>query len=298
MKVAFIGLGNMGGAMASNLLATGQELTVWNRTRSRAEKLEKLGARIAESPGAAAAEAEVAITMVADDRVLEEVVFGAGGLLERLPAGSVHLSMSTISVDLAKRLEQEHRTRGQEFVSAPVFGRPEAAQERKLFIVAAGPVAALKRCKELFAVLGQRTFIMGETAPAANLVKLSGNFLIGCVIESMAEAMALARKHGVDPQAYYEMLTNSLFAAPVYKTYGARIASDNYEPVGFRLLLGLKDVRLVLAAAESTAVPMPFANVIRDRLLSAIAGGMQDADWSAFARLAAADAGLKPSASP
>jgi 3-hydroxyisobutyrate dehydrogenase-like beta-hydroxyacid dehydrogenase len=232
--------------------------------------------------------------MVADDRALEEIALRPDGLLERLPQKSIHISMSTISVELATRLVEEHKKRNQEFVSAPVFGRPEAAKDRKLFVAAAGPAAALKKCEPIFATLGQRTFVMGESAPAANVVKLSGNFLISCVIEGFAEALTLARKYGVDPKAYYEMLTNSLFAAPVYKTYGARIADDDYEPVGFRLQLGLKDARLLLAAAETAAVPMPFASVVRDRLLSAMARGMQDAEWSSFARLAAENAGLKP----
>jgi 3-hydroxyisobutyrate dehydrogenase-like beta-hydroxyacid dehydrogenase len=296
MKIAFIGLGNMGLPMASNLMRAGHEMVFYNRTRSRAEELKKTGGRVAATPAEAAATAEVAITMLADDAAVESVVFGSGGgsdgLLATLKPGAIHISMSTISVELAQRLVQAHSERGQQLVSAPVFGRPEAAQEAKLFIVAAGPAATLRTCEPLLASMGQKTFVVGENPPAGNVVKLSGNFLIASVIEGLAEATALIRKYGIDPQTYLDVLNGSLFGAAVYKTYGSRIASDNFEPVGFRMPLGLKDIRLTLAAAEKASVPMPFASHIRDQMVSAIARGLQDSDWSAFARIAALNAGL------
>jgi 3-hydroxyisobutyrate dehydrogenase-like beta-hydroxyacid dehydrogenase len=293
MKVGWIGLGNMGQAMARNLLKAGHELLAYSRTRARAEDLRQDGARVVNSPAEAAA-APVLVTMLADDPALEDVIFGSGKVLGALGQGNAHISMSTISVALSNRLAEAHRKLGQAYVAAPVFGRPEAAAAAKLFIVAAGPEEAVRQCLPLFDAMGQKTYVVGEEASKANVIKFSGNFLIASMIESLGEAFALVRKHGIDPQQYLEILTSSLFTAPVYKTYGALIAQDKYQPVGFRLALGLKDIRLALAAAEAAAVPMPVASLIRDRLLTAMARGMQDADWASFARLAAENAGLKP----
>jgi 3-hydroxyisobutyrate dehydrogenase-like beta-hydroxyacid dehydrogenase len=253
------------------------------------------GAKVGDSPAEVAAAAPFLVTMLADDQALEQIIFGSGKVLEALARGSTHVSMSTISVALSKRLAESHEKAGQAYVSAPVFGRPEAAAAAKLFIVVAGPGDVARQCQPLFDALGQKTYVMGEDASMANVIKLSGNFLIASVIENLGEAFALVRKYGVDPQQYLEFLTTSLFAAPVYKTYGTLIAQDKYEPVGFKLLLGLKDIRLTLAAAESMAVPLPVASLIRDRLITAMAQGWQDADWSSFARLAAENAGLKSS---
>lgn len=294
MKVGFIGLGSMGSGMARNLLKAGHELTVWNRSRSRAEEFKSLsgGAKAVATPGEAAAGGEVVFTMLADDRALEDVCFGPGKILESLPAGSIHVSSSTISVALSRRLESAHREKRQHYVSAPVFGRPEAAAAAKLFIVAAGASDQLERCRPLFDVLGQKTFIAGESAPGANLIKLTGNFLITTVIESLAEGVALVKKSGLDANQFLEILTSSLFASPVYKTYGGIIAAEKYQPAGFKLPLGLKDNRLLLAAAEENAVPMPMASLVRDRFLAAMAQGMGEWDWSAIARVTAKNAGL------
>ncbi len=293
MKAGFIGLGAMGSAMARNLIKAGHELVVYNRTRSRAEELQPLGAKIAVTPGEVAAQAEAVITMLADDRALESVVFGPGNVLESLPAGAVHISMSTISVALSRRLASAHQEKGQQYVSAPVFGRPEAAAAAKLFIVTAGPAVPIERCRALFEAMGQKTFLAGEQAPGANLIKLTGNFLITTVIESLAEGFALVRKSGLDAGQFLEILTNSLFAAPIYKTYGGLIAADKFEPAGFKMPLGLKDNRLLLAAAEEASVPMPMASLVRDRFLAALAQGMGESDWSAIARMSAQEAGLK-----
>ncbi|HEV2233709.1 MAG TPA: NAD(P)-dependent oxidoreductase [Terriglobia bacterium] len=293
MKVGWIGLGNMGQPMARNLLKAGHELVVYNRTRSRADSLQAEGALVAASPADAAA-APVLVTMVADDPALEDMVFGAGKVLEVLGRGATHISMSTISVALSKRLADAHAIRGQSYVSAPVFGRPEAAVAAKLFVVAAGPRKAVSECQPLFDAMGQRTFAMGEDAPVANVIKLGGNFLIASTIESLGEAFALLRKYGVNPHQFLDFLTSSLFTAPVHKTYGKLIADDKYEPVGFKVPLGLKDVRLVLAAAESASVPMPLASLVRDHFITLMAQGKQDADWATIARLAAENAGLKP----
>jgi 3-hydroxyisobutyrate dehydrogenase-like beta-hydroxyacid dehydrogenase len=317
MNIAFVGLGNMGSAMATNLLKAGHTLSVYNRTRARADALKPLGARVASTPGEAAAGAEVAITMLADDHALESVVFGrtetgsgntgsgntgleknekgtAGraNLLDSLPPNAIHVSMSTISVALSRRLAAAHAERKQHYVAAPVFGRPDAAAAAKLFIVAAGPAAQIERCRPLFDAMGQKTFIAGDDASGANLMKLAGNFLITAVIEGLAESFALVRKAGLDANLFHEILTSSLFNAPIYKTYGALINSQKFEPAGFKLPLGLKDNRLLLAAAEENAVPMPMASLVRDRFLAAIGQGMGELDWSAIAKLSAQDAGL------
>ena len=289
MKIGFIGLGQMGSPIARNLMKAGHELTVYNRTRSKAASL---GARVANTPADAAREAEVVITMLADDDAVKEVVFGADGLANTLRPGSIHVSMSTISVALSQQLAAEHAEHKQGYVAAPVFGRPQAAEEAKLFVVVAGKPEAVKKCEPLFAVVGQRTFVMGDEAPKANVVKLSGNFLIASVIESLGEALSLVRKYDIDPEKYLEMLTSTLFTAPVYKTYGDLIVNEKFEPAGFRLKLGLKDVRLAMAAAEAQAVPMPVASVIRDHALEGVANGMGDKDWSSLAQVVSKNAGL------
>lgn len=291
MQIGWIGLGQMGLQMAGNALRAGHSLTVYNRTRRRAEELEKLGAQIAGT-AAEAASGDVLVTMLADDAATEEVIFGSGQALAALRPGAIHVCMATISVALAKRLTLAHREAGQVYVSAPVFGRPEAAAAAKLYVVPAGPRDAVERLQPLFDAVGQHTYYMGEDPAAANVVKLSGNFLIASMIESLGEAFALVRKYGVNPHQYLEMITTSLFNAPVYKTYGSLIAEDNYQPVGFKMVLGLKDVRLILAAAEAAAAPMPVASLVRDRMLSGIAQGRQDDDWASFARLVAQNAGL------
>jgi 3-hydroxyisobutyrate dehydrogenase-like beta-hydroxyacid dehydrogenase len=292
MRVGFVGLGNMGTVMARNLIKAGHTLSVYNRTRSRAEHLRSLGATVALTPGEAATGADALITMVANDAAVEDVIFGPGNVIESLPTGATHISMSTMGVALSHRLVRAHREKQQHYVAAPVFGRPDAAAEAKIFIVAAGPAEQIAHCQCLFDAMGQKTFVVSAQAPAANLVKVTGNFLITATIESLAEAFALIRKSGVDSQQFLEVLTGSLFAAPVYRTYGAMIASDNFEPVGFRMELGMKDNRLVLAAAEEAVVPMPIASLIRDRMLAATAQGMADADWSAIARISFGEAGL------
>ena len=292
MKIAFIGLGNMGSHMAGHLLGAGHGVTVWNRTLSKADELGSKGAKVAKSAGEAAREAEVVITMLADDFAVESAVLHAGGVLDSLPKNATHISMSTISVALSKKLAEEHAKRGQQYITAPVFGRPEAAEAGKLFVVAAGEKAALERCKPLLEALGQRVFVIGDKPEMANVVKLSGNFLIASVVESLGEAVALTRKYGIDPHAYIDFLTSTLFSSPVHKTYGGIIADERYNPAGFRMRLGLKDIRLVLAAAEAVDVPMPSASLVRDTVLAAIGRGMEDLDWSSIARLAAENAGL------
>lgn len=291
MQIGWIGLGQMGLPMARNAINAGHQLTVYNRTPGKADELSKLGAAVVAS-AAEAAKSGFVVTMLSDDAATEEVIFGSGGVLAALGRGGTHVSMSTISVALAKRLTEAHKAAGQVYVSSPVFGRPDAAAAKKLVVVPAGPPDTLAKLQPLFDAIGQGTFIMGEEPAAANVVKLSGNFLIAAAIESMGEAVTLARKYGVDPKQYLGLITSTLFNAPVYKTYGGLIASDNYQPVGFKMALGLKDVRLVQAAADAVTAPMPVANIVRDRMMSGVARGRQNDDWASFARIIAEEAGL------
>ncbi len=292
MEAGLIGLGKMGSGIAKSLLRAGHRVTVYNRTRSRAEALLADGAIVAASV-AEACRGEVVFTMVADDAALEGFVFGEGGILASLPRGAVHVSLSTISVALS---DQARYGTHQSWARLIWRRRCSVDQMPRRRLVSPWLLAARKRsvqkCKPLFEAMGPKLFVVGERPSMANVVKLSGNFLIATVLESLAEALAFARKSGVDAAALMEFLTATLFNAPVYKTYGALIVEGKHEPAGFALPLGLKDVRLVLQAAEAANVPMPIASVVRDRFITALARGNQDKDWSVIGRVAAEDAGL------
>jgi 3-hydroxyisobutyrate dehydrogenase-like beta-hydroxyacid dehydrogenase len=290
VKIGFIGLGRMGAGMAANLVAAGHEVTVYNRSPAKAEALVSRGARAAHQI-ADACRGDAVVTMLADDAAVEGVVFGDGGVLASLSDRAIHVSSSTISVALSERLAAAHAAAGQRFLAAPVFGRPEVAAAAKLFIVAAGPADAIAACSPLFEAMGQKTFHFGDQAHIANLIKLSGTFLICAAIEALGEAIALVAKAGVDRRSFVELLTSTLFTAPVYETYGGLIANQKFEPVGFAAPLGFKDIRLGLAAAESLRVPMPLGSLLHDRLLTLIARGDDALDWSAIGLLAARDAG-------
>lgn len=293
MRIGFLGLGNMGGAMARNLIRAHHDITVYNRSHVAAETLGKEGATVAESP-AKAGEQEIVITMLANDSAVESVVLAPGGAMDGMEQGALHISMSTISPDLSRRLAAAHKEHGQEYIAAPVFGRPEAAEVAKLFIVAAGAKSAIEKATPVFELLGQHTFKVGERPEDANLIKLFGNFLITCVLEGLGEVFAVSRKAEIDPKIVLEVLTGTLFGSPVYSNYGPRMIEEKFSPAGFKMPLGLKDVRLMLQAAEGLSAPMPFASVIRDRFLSAIANGYGDLDWSALALVIAESAGLPP----
>lgn len=291
MNVGFIGLGRMGTAMVRRLLSAGHAVTVYNRTLAKAQPLAADGATVAANL-ADASRGDVVVTMLADDAAVEHAVFDPAGIVGQLRTGAVHISSSTISVALAQRLAAAHAAASQEFVSAPVFGRPDAAAAGRLFVIAAGRPAAIGVARPVFEAIGQRTFVVSEQAQAANVVKLCGNFMIACAIETLGEALALAAKSGVDQSTLVDVMTSTLFDAPVFKTYGALIADRRFEPAGFEAPLGLKDVRLALAAAEDARVPMPFASVLRDRFLALLAHGGDRLDWSAIGRLPAIDAGV------
>src|SRR2546421_6963839 len=291
MKVGFIGLGSMGLPIARHVLQAGHTTIVYNRTRSRADALKPLRPTVADSPAEAARDVDVVVAMVADGAALEEVMLGASGALSALAPGAIHVSMSTISPKLSRALAERHRVAGQEYVAAPVFGRPEAAEAKKLWIVAAGPAPAIERCRPLLDAVGQGVVVAGDDPARANVIKLAGNFLLA---EAMGEAFALVRKYDVAPADLLEIVNGRLFRSPIYENYGTLIADERYEPAGFKLRYGLKDVRLALGAAEDVAAPMPLASLMRDRYLSGVARGWGDIDWAGLARIAAADAGLSP----
>ena len=291
MDIGFIGLGNMGSAMAENLIKTGHRVTVYNRSPGRADALARRGATATRSV-AEASGGDVVFTMLANDAAVEEVTLGDNGILASLRPGATHVSSSTISVALSQRLAAAHGDAGQRYATATVFGRPEAAAAAQLFVVAAGAPDTLVPLSPLFDAIGQRTFVVSDQPHTANLVKLSGNFLLAAAIEGIGEAVALVAKAGVDRQQYVDLLTSSLVSAPAYQTYGGLIANQQFEPAGFAATLGLKDVRLVLAAAEQLQVPLPLASLLRDRFLTLVATGGGALDWSAISTLADRDAGL------
>ena len=292
MSIAFIGLGGMGSAIAANLVKAGHEVVVWNRSRGKAEGLVAAGAKDATSAAEAVADAAIVFTMVADDAALLAVMQGDDGLLQGLPEGSLHVSMSTISVATADKVAAKHAAHGQRYVSAPVFGRPAAAAAAKLFVVAAGAAGDIDEAAPFFEAIGQKLFRVGATPSLANLVKLCGNFAILAAIETMGEAMALAEKGGVPKATLYDVLTGTLFDAPVYKTYGKMIVDAAYTPAGFKAPLGLKDMRLAGESAEKYRVPMPLLSLLRDHLTQTIAQEGDDIDWSGIGKTIARNAGI------
>jgi 3-hydroxyisobutyrate dehydrogenase-like beta-hydroxyacid dehydrogenase len=289
--VGLVGLGNMGLAMATNLLKAGFGLRVYNRTPAKAAPLLERGATLARSPAEAARPGGIVVTMVSDDRAVEQVTLGIDGFLDRLGDG-VHLSMSTIAPRTARRLADLHRERGSRYVASPVFGKPEAAAQAKLWIATSGDASARERVREVQEAVGQGVYDFGDDPGAANVIKLAGNFLFGAAIEAMAEAFTLAQKHGIGRRKAYEFFTQTLFDCPTYRGYGALVASERYLPVGARPSLIRKDYGLILQAADEGLVPMPLAHLIHDRLTATVAKGRDDADWAGFAREVSENAGL------
>jgi 3-hydroxyisobutyrate dehydrogenase-like beta-hydroxyacid dehydrogenase len=285
----------MGSAMARNLLKAGHDVTVFNRSTGKSGPLVELGAQ-AVTQIADACHGEAVITMLSDDSAVTDIAFADDGLIANLPEGAIHISMSTISVALSKRLALAHLQAGQRYVAAPVMGRPDMAAAAKLFIIAAGDFTTVNACRPLFDALGQKTSTIGAEPSAANLVKLTANFLQAAVIEALGEAVALIGKAGIDRRAYVELLTSTIFTAPAYKIFGPLIAEGVFEPAAFAAPLGYKDIRLALTAAENLRVPMPLANLLHDRFLRLFAqGGGDKLDWSAIGGLATEDANVQAS---
>jgi 3-hydroxyisobutyrate dehydrogenase-like beta-hydroxyacid dehydrogenase len=290
MKVGFIGLGAMGSAMASNLVAAGHHVTVWNRSPAASEKLASLGAKVASTPDRAA-QGDVVFSMLSNDHAVREIVID-GGLLQAMDPGTVHVNHATISIALARELADEHAKLGLGYVAAPVFGRPDVAAAGKLNMVVAGQASAIEKARPLLEVMAAKIWPMGDMPERANVVKLAGNFMIVTAIESMAEASTLAKAYGVGTRDFIELMTSTLFASPVYQGYGKSIADQRFQPPGFALPLGLKDVMLAQDAGHAARVPMPLAGVLRDSLLEALADGAESMDLSALARVSERRANL------
>jgi 3-hydroxyisobutyrate dehydrogenase-like beta-hydroxyacid dehydrogenase len=289
MKIAFLGLGGMGTPMARNLLLAGYELTVFNRTAARAAPLRAEGAHVAASPPEAVRDADVVITMLADDQAVRDTILSR--TREWMKPGAVHMCTSTISVELSKELAKAHAAAGQSYVGSPVLGRPDAAEAQKLWIMAAGPAAALEKCRPLMQAIGRGITVIGDEGWQAHLVKIGANFLIGSMLEALGEALALIRKAGIPPALFLEA-ANGVFNSPVYANYGKLVAEQKFEPAGFKLKLGMKDINLALAAGAGLGVPLPLAELVHDHYLEAMAHGEADLDWSAVARVPARHAGV------
>jgi 3-hydroxyisobutyrate dehydrogenase-like beta-hydroxyacid dehydrogenase len=290
MEVGFVGIGRMGSAMAANLLKAGHRVRAWDKSAAAVRALHEQGAEIA-ADAQDAFRGDALFSMLPNDDVIREV-FIAGRMQ---PAGGtpVHVNMATASVKLAKELAAYHAAQGVAYVAATVWGRPDVAAAGKLSIVAAGDPQAIERVQPLLDVIGQKTWRVGDEPSRANVAKIAGNLMVACAIEAIAEAAALVRAHDMSAPDVLDAVITSLFNVPVYRGYGEMIAKQQYEPPGFDLMLGMKDVRLALMAGEETNVPLPFASVLRDSFMDAIANGDADKDWSAIARVAARRAGLK-----
>jgi len=294
--LGFIGLGNMGEPMAANLLQAGFGVRAYNRTASKAVPLVAKGATVAATAPDVASPGGIVLTMLADDHALEEVCLPVGSFVEKLGTRGVHISLSTISPATSRRLAEHHARHKVDYVASPVFGRPEAAAAKKLWICTSGPAAAKKRVQPVLEAMGQGVVDFGEDPGAANVVKLCGNFMIAAAMEAIAESLTLAEKNGISKTAVADLFGKSLFACPVYQGYGKHIAEERFEPAAFRLTLGLKDLNLVLQTAAASTTPLPLASLVRDHFLAEIAKGRGDLDWSAIALGIAEDAGLKPRA--
>jgi 3-hydroxyisobutyrate dehydrogenase-like beta-hydroxyacid dehydrogenase len=296
-EIGFVGLGRMGAAMAANLAAAGLKVIAYVRRADQLGKLEALGLR-PTTDIANLLHCEIVISMLPDDDAAREIVFGREdigfeGLAESMNPGAIHLSMSTLSTATASLLSSAHARNGQGYVAAPVFGNPDAAKARQLFIVAAGAPADIERCRPILDNLGQRIFGVGADSGDANLIKLLGNMMSATALEMLGEVVAVIRKRGLEPQPFIDIMTNTMFGGRAHRIYGDKIARQAYAP-GFVLPLVLKDVRLALAEAEKAGVPMPSVGVVRDRLITGIARGHGELDWTALGLIAAEEAGLSP----
>ncbi|WP_448700061.1 NAD(P)-dependent oxidoreductase [Mucilaginibacter sp. AW1-3] len=293
MKIGFIGLGNMGTPMAQNLIKAGYHLQVYNRTISKAGELDQAAITKCKTPAEAATDVPFVVTMLSEDEILKEATAGDDGLLKTLPKGGVHISMSTISPETSAELAKLHEQAGSIYIACPVFGRPEAAAAKKLFVCTSGDLKAKEAARPILEALGQSVTDFGEVVGNANVLKITGNFMIIASLELMAEAFTLAEKNGLDRVAVANFFGSTLFNAPIYQNYGKLIANKTYEPVGFKAKLGYKDARLALNLSQASRTPMPLATLAHNRLLTAVAKGRGDRDWvEAFGRGVTDDAGL------
>jgi 3-hydroxyisobutyrate dehydrogenase-like beta-hydroxyacid dehydrogenase len=293
MKVGFIGLGRMGGAMARRMLDAGHDVGAFNRTAARVKPLIDAGAKHLDSIKAAATYGDAVFTMLADDAAVLDVVTQPGGLLASLPKGGIHICAGTHSVAAMTKLKELHAAAGQVLVATPMLGRPELVASGQAGMVLGGLKDALDRCRPLFAAIARRTFEAGDDPVAACAIKIANNFVLGCAIEAMGEGFALTRKYGVVPDVFYDVMTDGLFNCSAYKVYGKLIAEERYQPAGQRAILGLKDANLALEAGGAVGVPLPSGNVWRDRLVGAVAHGEAEHDWAVMAKDQARASGLE-----
>jgi 3-hydroxyisobutyrate dehydrogenase-like beta-hydroxyacid dehydrogenase len=289
MKIGFIGLGRMGHHVASNLLKAGHQVTVWNRSQGAVQALVEKGATAAKTPEEAV-KGDAVFSMLSNDQVMRDVGL-AGPLLEKAAKGLIHVNLATISVEFAKELAEAHKKAGLAYISAPVFGRPEMAEAAALVLVAGGDAGALNTMQPVLDKIGARTVPLDE-AGQANLFKICGNFMIASELEAIGEAFALLRKGGVDPALFHDVMAGRLFTGAVFKAYGAMILNRQYEPAGFALTLGLKDVNLARSAAQGLGVEMPTAELLKKHYDEAVAWGWQDKDWAAIGEVSAKKAGV------
>lgn len=289
MKIGFLGLGAMGRGMASNLLKAGHALTVWNRSPEPVQALAAQGALVAATP-ADAFQGDIAVSILADDAACLSV-FSEAALAKAAP-GLVHGCMATVSTATVRTMMAQHEKAGLSYIGAPVFGRADVAASGKLNIIASGDPAGIAKLQPAFDVMGQKTWIVGTDPVHAHTVKIAGNLMIASAIEMLGETFALCEKSGVEAKAFAEIMTSTIFAAPVFKNYAAIITEKRYEPAGFKMTLGLKDANLALAAGAETRTPLPLASLIRDHYLEALASGAGDKDWAALAEVSARKAGL------
>lgn len=292
--IGFIGLGSMGRPMANNLLAAGFDLRIYNRTPGKAVDLIASGARAVATPVEAVVPGGIVVTMVANDAALEAVTLGVEGIASGLGSGGVHLSMSTVSPQLARRLADVHREHGSHYVAAPVLGRPAAAAAGKLFILLSGSTEAKERVASLLAVMGQATRDLGDDPTQGHVAKLAANFMILSLVEVYAEVLAFAEKNGIGRQDMARLFGDTILNAPLFHLYGELLARENYAPPGFRLALGLKDIELILATGALSRTPTPVADLVHNRLLTAVAKGRGELDVTALALGVSEDAGLRP----
>jgi 3-hydroxyisobutyrate dehydrogenase-like beta-hydroxyacid dehydrogenase len=281
MNVGFLGLGSMGSAMAANILTTGNALTVWNRSVDKTKDLENAGAAVAKAPIDLAA-CDVVFAMLANDDATRESIV-ASGLLAALPKSAVIVNCGTVSIELARELTLRSAESGVGYVAAPVLGRPDVAAAGKLNVIAAGRPEALERVQPLLDAIGQKTWRMGSEPAQANVAKIGANFLIAGAIGAMGEAFAIAEGNGLDPHRLYDLVTNTLFAAPVYKNYGAQILEKRFGPAGFQLKLGRKDVGLAQSAGASANAHLQLADALASVFEASIDAGDGEKDWSAIA---------------
>ncbi len=292
MKIGFVGLGRMGGAMVRRLLDAGNDLAVYNRTPEKAQALAAAGAKVAGSVAQAARHGEAVFTMLADDAAVDDVATRKDGLIQSLPKGGMHICAGTHGVDVTRKLTAAHTEAGQIMIASPMLGRPEMVSAGQAGIVIGGPSEALARCQALFDALARRVFVAGAEPTAAAAIKIANNFVLGCAIEAMGEGFSLTRKYGVVPDVFYDVMTDGMFGCPAYKIYGKMIAEERYLPAGQRAILGLKDANLALEAGGAVGVPLPSGNVWRDRLVGAVAHGESEHDWGVMARDQARASGL------